>query len=189
MKARASFASAPTASAGAGVAESDGVAAGDSVADAAGDSLGDWLGDWLGESVGLGDVESSAPNAGRFFGVALSLAPGSVDEDAEGDAAGDGGSVTPTPGSALGLAVALGSVDGAAVPQGPGAALEHATVRKRSCACRLTVSTSELSVSPGISTTMYLLPWVVTSASATPVPLTRLSMMEAASSRFSFVGS
>src|SRR6478609_6741254 len=103
MKARASFASAPRASAGAGVAESDGVAAGDSVADAAGDSLGDWLG----ESVGLGDVESSARNAGRFFGVALSLAPGSVDEDAEGDAAGDGGSVTPTPGSALGLAVAL----------------------------------------------------------------------------------
>ncbi len=30
---------------------------------------------------------------------------------------------------------------------------------------------------PGISTTMFLLPCVVTSASATPLPLTRWSMM------------
>src|SRR4051812_49353677 len=47
---------------------------------------------------------------------------------------------------------------------------------------------SELSVSPGTSTTMYWLPWVVTSASLKPVALTRLSMMEAASSRFSWLG-
>ena len=36
-------------------------------------------------------------------------------------------------------------------------------------------------VSPGISTTMFVLPWVVTSASATPEPLTRLLMIFAAS--------
>ena len=53
---------------------------------------------------------------------------------------------------------------------------------------RVTVSTRLFEVSPGISTTMYLLPCVVTSASVTPEPLTRWSMMAAASLRLSFVG-
>src|SRR4051794_9063205 len=110
MKARASFAFAPTVSAGAvGVAD--------------GDPLGDAVGDALGEPVGLGDVDlSSAVNAGRFF--ALGLAVGA------GVEFGCAGSVTPTPGSAVGLA--LGFVGAAAVAHGPGAALLHATVRKRS---------------------------------------------------------
>ena len=44
----------------------------------------------------------------------------------------------------------------------------QATRRNRSCAWRLTVSTRSAWLSPGISTTIRLLPWVVTSASVTP---------------------
>ena len=40
---------------------------------------------------------------------------------------------------------------------------------------------------PGTWTTISLLPWVVTAASETPEPLTRLSMMFAASLRLSLV--
>jgi hypothetical protein len=43
-----------------------------------------------------------------------------------------------------------------------------------------------LLVLPGICTTIWLLPWVVTEASVTPEPFTRLSMMFAASWRLSF---
>src|SRR6478735_8498923 len=148
MKASASCALAPTVPAGA-----EGVAVGEPVGDPVGDSVGD------------GEVDSSsALNAGRFFAVGLGVVDvsaeglGVVDASADGlevvDASADGdglaGRVTPAPGSAV--APALGSSGVAAVPQGPGAVLLQATVRKRSWAWRFTVSTSELSVSPGIST-------------------------------------
>ena len=73
-----------------------------------------------------------------------------------------------------------GAADGAAAPRPL-----CATTRNRSWACRSTVSTRSRRLFPGISTTTYWLPSVVTSASATPVPLTRWLMMLAASLRFS----
>ena len=45
---------------------------------------------------------------------------------------------------------------------------------------RLTASTRFEAFLPGISTMMLRLPWVVTSASETPLPLTRASTMLAA---------
>src|SRR4051794_29056145 len=94
---------------------------------------------------------------------------------------------------ALGVAAADGEVTpgaapDAAEPEPQGAEESHATMRKRSCAWRCTVSTSSWLFLPGISTTIRLLPWVVTLASATPEPLTRWSMMPRASSRFSLLG-
>ncbi len=81
-------------------------------------------------------------------------------------------------GEALGLAFLVGC-------GWPGAMA--ATSRKRSWAVCLTVSTRSPLVGPGISTTMLSLPWVPTSDSATPLPLTRWSMMPRASSRFAGV--
>ncbi len=105
--------------------------------------------------------------------------------DGVSEACGCTGTVAPSAG-----ALAPGT-DGevVAVAHGPGTWLVHATVRNRSCACRFTRSTSSLSVLPGTSTTMYLLPCVVTSASETPLALTRWSMMSAASVRLSLVTS
>ena len=62
-----------------------------------------------------------------------------------------------------------------------------ATSRKRSRAWRITVSTRLLWVEPGTWTTISLLPCVVTSASETPEPLTRASMMSAAWLRLSLL--
>ena len=64
----------------------------------------------------------------------------------------------------------------------------HATSRNRSWACRSTVSTRSRRLVPGISTMTNSLPWVVTSASETPDPLTRWSMIAAASARLSSLG-
>src|SRR5689334_4413515 len=63
-----------------------------------------------------------------------------------------------------------------------------ATSRKRSCAVCLTVSTRFLGFLPGTSTTMFRPPCVETSASVTPVPLTRWSMIPRASSRLAGEG-
>ena len=144
----------------------------------AGDSPADSLGDSLAESVGEGVSDGEALWDGCFDGLADGLAR--------------------MPGRFLELPVALsegardassdGSVGAADVAHGPGFWLVQATVRKRSWAWRLTVSTRLFDVGPGISTTMYLLPCVVTSASATPDPLTRWSMMPAASLRLLEVG-
>ncbi len=60
---------------------------------------------------------------------------------------------------------------------GRGCWLVQATVRNRSCAWRFDGLDEVAAVSPGISTTMMLPPWVVTSASVTPEPLTRWSMI------------
>ena len=54
------------------------------------------------------------------------------------------------------------------------------TSRNRSWAVRLTESIRSWRFLPGISTTMFLPPWVLTSDSETPLPLTRSSMMFAA---------
>ena len=61
-------------------------------------------------------------------------------------------------------------------------------MRNRSWAWRLTVSTRSRRLSPGISTTMNRLPCTVTSASATPEPLTRWSMILRASLSDSALG-
>src|SRR3954447_10517128 len=147
--------------------------------DADGEPDGDVDSDALGLSLGFG-VLLGAAKAGRFLGlapcdaVADGLPEGLLDGSLDGSDS-DG--------------LALGSCVGAApLPQGPGFWLLHATVRNRSCAVRVAVSTRELDVSPGTSTTMIWLPWVVTSASETPEPLTRSSMMLAASLRLSFDG-
>ena len=52
-----------------------------------------------------------------------------------------------------------------------------ATIRNRSWAVRLTASTRLEAFLPGISTMMLRSPWVETSASETPLPLTRASTM------------
>ena len=70
---------------------------------------------------------------------------------------------------------------------GGGAGTGGRTSRNRSWACRLTVSTRSRRLVPGISTTMFWLPWVVTSASATPEPLTRCVDDPGGLSRFSSV--
>ena len=75
-----------------------------------------------------------------------------------------------------------------AAAQGPGLWWLQATRRKRSCAWRLTVSTRSRRLWPGISTTTCVSDWVVTSASVTPVPLTRASMIVRASSSDSASG-
>src|SRR4051794_17994218 len=130
----------------------------------------------LGDAVpeGSGDlVLSSSRKGGRllpvFFlvGAAVGLAealgastppPGETEGDGSADPLGDGPSVV----------VAL-PAPGPVIP----------TTRNRSWACRLTVSTRSRRDWPGISTTTYWLPSVVTSASETPEPLTRWSMMPA----------
>ena len=86
----------------------------------------------------------------------------------------------------LGLALPEGEAwpDGLADSEGCAAGVPGcgwpATIRNRSWAVRLTESTRLEAFSPGISTMMLRLPWVVTSASATPCPLTRWSTMSAA---------
>ena len=87
------------------------------------------------------------------------------------------------PGGTLGLGVGVTGLPSPTTDVPP----DCATSRKRSCAVRLTVSTRSLRFLPGISTMMFLLPWVETSASATPLPLTRWSMIEAASLRLSLL--
>ena len=143
---------------------------------------------WAGSSEGAGvsgaRSRSPKPTGGRL------LPP-------VGPADGEEGSVTPDPpgppgawpGTWLGPAPGLwrGWTGAAGAPQRPSAEL-HATSRNRSCACRSTVSTRSRRLLPGISTTTNSLPCVVTSASATPEPLTRWSMIPAASARFSSLG-
>ncbi len=109
----------------------------------------------------------STNGAGRESGVALPtwgclvfFAPGFF-EFALPDGLADG----------LGWSEALGGVPGCGCP---------ATSRKRSCAVRLTAFTRSDRFSPGISTMMLRTPWVDTSASETPLPLTRASTMLAA---------
>ncbi len=91
----------------------------------------------------------------------------------------------------LGLPTVTPCSDGDALLEGLGglallrrrgcrAAAVPATMRKRSCAVRLTASTRLEAFLPGISTMMLRLPWVETSASETPLPLTRASTMPAA---------
>ena len=129
-----------------------------------------------------GDVVALAP----AFGVSPVRAPGR----------GFGVAVPLVVDLPLGLAVAflLGVPLGDAVPEGdaeglgcgcPDCGEPAATSRKRSWAVRLTASIRSLRCLPGISTTMFLLPWVLTSDSETPLPLTRSSMIEEAS--FSWV--
>ena len=158
------------------VAPSVGLAVGESVAPSDGLALSDELA----VSDGSALVESSAVrNGGRFLPVAFLVG----DAVAVGSAVSLGSS-TPPPGDVDGVGAAepvplplgLAAAVGAAVPTPL-----MATTRNRSCACRFTVSTRSRRLWPGISTTMYWLPSVVTSASETPEPLTRLSMMSAAS--------
>src|SRR6478609_6587345 len=171
-------------STGVALGESDGLAVSDGDAD--GDSAGDCDGDC--EADGLLDglflfLSATRPNAGRFFELGLSdafldgLSDGS--EDGEDDGEDDGES--------LGASGSL-TVGALPAPHGPGAVLLQATVRKRSCAVRDTVSTRSERFLPGISTTMNRSPWTVTSASLTPVPLTRWSMILRASSIDSLSG-
>ena len=93
------------------------------------------------------------------------------------------------------LCVPVGLLLGEAEPLGLGVAAgwgrpeaTAATSRKRSCAVALTASTRSLRFWPGISTTIWLLPWVPTSDSETPLPLTRWSMIPRASSRLAADG-
>src|SRR3954470_7988385 len=94
------------------------------------------------------------------------------------------------------LAFCDGVAEGDALPEGlgedfgeaagvPGCGLP-ATMRKRSCAVRLTESTRLEAFLPGISTMMLRSPEVDTSDSETPLPFTRASTMAAAC--LSFVG-
>lgn len=83
-----------------------------------------------------------------------------------------------------GLALADGVGAGAGTAPLPSAALS--TLRKRSSAGLPTSVRSRFS--PGREITMFRLPSVTTSASATPNALTRFSMIWRASSRFSAVG-
>ena len=106
---------------------------------------------------------------GRFLPLGLAVAWTSTGP-------GFDGRVTPAPGEA--------EDDGSGVVVR--SAGTWATRRKRSCAWRTTVSTRLSWVAPGTWTTIWLLPWVLTVASVTPEPLTRLSMMLAASLRLSF---
>ena len=134
----------------------------------------------VGEAVADGSAvsESSAiRNGGRFLPVAFLV--GFAVAVPEGLAVSLGSS-TPPPGVVEGV----GSPDPLWVGAAVGCATPTplwATTRNRSWACRSTVSTRSRRLLPGISTTTYWLPSVVTSASATPVPLTRWSMMLAAS--------
>src|SRR4029453_18366683 len=93
--------------------------------------------------------------------------------------------VAPSLGLALGLPEPLGSADGdpLGLPLGFGCATGAAflacrTGRNRSSAVVPMPSVS--STGPGIDTTMLLLPCLTTSASATPLPLTRARMMSSA---------
>src|SRR6476661_2055585 len=133
----------------------------------------------LGEDDGFADVvlDLSARNGGRF--LELDLLDDLLDDLPDDD--GDWGEV--------GADGTVGVVEaGAQLPVTPLGPSVHATVRKRNCACRLTVSTRSLRVLPGISTTIRLPPWVVTSASVTPEPLTRWSMIPRASASWSAAG-
>ena len=126
-----------------------------------GDSSPEGLWSCFGSSVGspVGSAARSKPTGGRW---GLSGASGS---------------------SAVGSALGVSGFCGVCAPVPHGEKSLHATSRKRSWAWRLTTSSSSPALSPGTSTTIWLPPWVVTSASATPWPLTRWSMMLRASSR------
>ena len=76
---------------------------------------------------------------------------------------------------------------GAGVCTAPAGGQRSASRRKRSWAVEPIVRSRSLSTLPGISTTMMSLPWVETSDSATPAPLTRLLMIPTASSSLSLV--
>ena len=118
------------------------------------------------------------PNGARPLGVALgdAFAVGGADFDPP-DGFADGLAEPDAPADGLGDSVGCGCPEPTA-----------ATRRKRSCAVCLTVSTRFWGFWPGTSTTMLRPPCVETSASVTPVPLTRWSMMPRASSRLAAEG-
>src|SRR6476661_5825093 len=116
--------------------------------DSLGAVVGEVVGEAVGEALGVADFDGAAAFAACFF-LPSARKPARFLGLAE--PLGWAGSVTPEPGAV----VAPGAVGaGAALPHGPGLALVQATVRNRSCAVRFAVSTSELEVSPGTSTTM-----------------------------------
>jgi hypothetical protein len=124
-----------------------------------------------------GAVESvaSAPS----LATGLSVAPASADSDGLGDAVSDGAAEPLASGSSVASASSAG---GAAAGSGP-----VITGRNRSWAvCPSSRACSPSS--PGTEMTMLESPSVTTSASATPRPLTRCSMIWRASSSSSWAG-
>ena len=92
------------------------------------------------------------------------------------------GRLVPVPGVCVVLGAGepdvAGGVEVGVAVTGP---ISWATIRNRSCAVACSDLSSCGSGLPGISTTMMLPPWVLTSDSAMPAPLTLALMMSAAS--------
>src|SRR5262245_15076654 len=117
---------------------------------------------------GVGDGAAGLGEAGA---AALGLLDGDADALADGVAPGDGVA------GPLGDGVGFGTL---ALVSG----VDESTLRNRSSAVAVRALSWSGLASPGTLTTMLRSPWVTTSASATPLPLTRSEMIRLACSSF-----